>query len=327
MRRREFITLLGGAAIARPRAAIAQTPSKAYRVGLLSPAAPIADNSPFGVPLVRGLAKLGYTQGRNLVFERRGAEGRPDSLPRLVEELVASRVDVIVAGGYPPALAAKQGTAIPVVVFYAGDPVATGLVKSLTRPGGHLTGISDASAELTPKRMEFLKQMVPGLHRVAILWNVGDLAMTTRYRASETGARALGVSVQALGVRESADFEQAFAAMNRETPDAILVVADTLTTQNRKRIFEFTATHRLPAMYEYDFIVRDGGLMSYAPDLEETFTRVAALVDRILKGAKPAELPFEQPTRFKLVINLKTAKALGLEVPTELLAAADEVIE
>ena len=248
-------------------------------------------------------------------------------LPRLVEELVASKVDIIVTLGYPTALAAKQGTILPVVVYGAGDPVGTGLAASLARPGGNLTGISDASAEVTPKRMELLKQIAPRLRKVAMLWNADDLGMTLRYRASEAGAQALGISVQALGVREPNDFDQAFTAMDRDMPDAILMVSDALTTLNRKRVFEFAAAHRLPAIYEFDFIVRDGGLMSYGPDTDESFDRVAALVDRILKGAKPAELPFEQPTRFRFVLNLKTAKALGLEVPPTLLALADEVVE
>jgi len=262
-----------------------------------------------------------------LVFERRGAEAHTDRLPRLVGELVASKVDIIVTLGYPSAVAAKQGTSVPVVVFGAGDPVGTGLVASLARPGGNLTGISDVSAEVTPKRMELLKQIAPRLRKVAMLWNADDLGMTLRYRASETGAQALGISVQALGVREPNDFDQAFAAMNRDVPDAILMVSDALTILNRKRVFEFAASHRLPAIYEDDRYVRDGGLMSYGPDQSESFARVAALVDRVLKGAKPAELPFEQPTRFRFVLNLKTAKALGLEVPPTLLALADEVVE
>jgi putative ABC transport system substrate-binding protein len=241
--------------------------------------------------------------------------------------LVGSKVDVIVTFGYPPALAAKRVTTVPVVVFAAGDPVRTGLVDSLARPGGNLTGISDVSAEVTPKRLELLKAIAPRLRKVAMLWNADDLGMTLRYRASEAGAQALGISVQALGVREPNDFDQAFGAMNRDMPDAILMVSDVLTTLNRKRVFEFAAVHRLPAIYEFDFLVRDGGLMSYGPDMEESFDRVAALVDRILKGGNPAELPFEQPTRFRFVLNLKTAKSLGLEVPPTLLALADEVVE
>ena len=206
-------------------------------------------------------------------------------------------------------------------------PVGTGLVGSLAHPGGNLTGISDVSAEVTPKRLEFLKEIAPTLRRVAVLWNADDLGMTLRYRASEAAAQALGVTVQPVGVREPNDFDQAFDAMNRDMPDAILMVTDSLTLLNRKRVFEFAAAHRLPAIYEFDFLVRDGGLMSYGPDDRESFGRVAALVDRILKGAKPAELPFEQPTLFRLALNLKTAKTLDLTVPPTLLARADEVIE
>jgi ABC-type uncharacterized transport system substrate-binding protein len=325
MRRRDFMTLLGGAAIAWPRVVAAQ--SSVYRIGLLSSAAPVADNSPSGAALIRGLAQRGYALDKDFTFERRAAEAQMDRLPRLVEELVASKVDILVTLGYPSALAAKQGTILPVVVYGAGDPVGTGLAASLARPGGNLTGISDASAEVTPKRMELLKQIAPRLRKVAMLWNADDLGMTLRYRASETGAQALGISVQALGVRAPNDFDQAFAAMDRDMPDAILMVSDALTTLNRKRVFEFAAAHRLPAIYEFDFLVRDGGLMSYGPDANESFARVAALIDRILKGANPAELPFEQPTRFRFVLNLKTAKSLGLEVPPTLLALADEVVE
>jgi putative ABC transport system substrate-binding protein len=327
MQRREFITLLGGAAAAWPLAARAQSPAQVYRIGLLSTGAALADTSPQGAPLIRGLAQHGYALGRNLAFERRGSSAQTDRLPILFDELVASRVDVIITFGYPAALVAKQKGTFPTVASGAGDPVRTGLVDGLARPGGNITGISDVSAELTPKRMELLKQMAPTLKRVAMLWNAADLGMTMRYRASEIGANALGISVQPLGVREPDDFEQAFSAMDREKPDAILMVTDSLTVLNRKRVFEYAAAHRLPAIYEFDFLVRDGGLMSYGPDFDENFARVAALVDRILKGTKPADLPFEQPTRFKFAINVKTAKALGLEVPTALLATADEVIE
>ena len=325
--RRALLTLLGGAVVAWPCAVRAQTPAKVYRIGLLNAADGVPDTSPNGAALIRGLARRGYALGRNLVFERRGAEGHLDRLPRLVDELVASQVDVIVTFGDPPALAAKPGTSIPVVVVNAGDPVGTGLVESLARPGGHLTGISDMSAELTSKRLEFLQQMAPSLRRVAILWNDRNPSMTLRYRVFAAGAQALGLSVQPLDVREPDDFDRAFAAMQRDMPDALLMVTDALTLRNRKRVFEFAVAHRLPAIYEFDSLVRDGGLMSYGPDLDESFDRVAALVDRILKGAKPADLPFEQPTRFRLVINLKTAQALGLDVPPTLMALADEVIE
>ena len=319
--------LAGLVLAAGPGGTAAQTASKVYRVGLLTPTTPLADTSPFGAPLVRGLAQHGYMQGRNLAFERRGAEGHMDRLPRLVAELVASNVDVIVAMGYPAALAIKQGTTMPAVISQAGDPVGTGLVESLARPGGNLTGISDVAVQLSPKRLEYLKEVAPGLRRVAMLWNAADLGMTLRYRASEAAAQALGVEVQPLGVREPDDFEEAFAAMMRELPDGILMVSHSLTTLNRQRVYDFATAHRLPAIYEFDFLVRDGGLMAYGPDQDESFERVAALVDRILKGAKPADLPFEEPTRFRLAINLKTAKALDLTIPGTLLAFTDEVIE
>jgi putative tryptophan/tyrosine transport system substrate-binding protein len=325
--RRVCLTLLGGAAVTGPWAVLAQPPATLTRLGVLSGGAPVADASPVGAALLRGLAQHGYTLGRNVALERRGAEGHSDRLPQLVHDLEASQVEALITIGYPPALAAKEGTRLPVVAINAGDPVSTGLVESLARPGGHLTGISDVSADLTPKRMELLTQLAPGLRRVAMLWNAADLGMTLRYQASETGAQALGLSVQPLGVREPDDFEQAFAAMQRERPDAILMVTDTLTLLNRQRVFAFAAAQQLPAIYEFDYLVRDGGLMSYGPDLDESFSRVAALVDRILKGAKPADLPFEQPTRFRLVINLKTAQAMGLPVPALLLFQADEVLK
>jgi len=324
MHRREFIALLGAAA-ACPRAAAAQP--KTYRVGLLASSVAPAENSPLGAALIRVLAERGYETGKNLAFERRGAGGQLDRLPQLLAELAASKVDVIVTNGYPAALAAKQAAVAPVVSVNAGDPVATGLVASLAHPGGNLTGISDVSAEVTPKRLELLKEMAPEMRRVAVLWNADDLGMTLRYRASETGAQALGVQIQPVGVREPNDFEQAFEAMNRDRPDAILMVTDSLTLLNRKRVFDYAAAQRLPAIYEFDFLVRDGGLMSYGPDDRESFARVAALVDRILKGAKPADLPFEQPTLFRFALNLKTAGALGLAVPQSLLQRADEVVE
>lgn len=327
MRRRHFLAMLGGAAITHAGVGFAQTPAKVRRVGILSGGAPVSDTSPNGAPLIRGLAQHGYTLGGNLVLERRGAQAKVERLPRLLEELTEAKCEVIVTLGYPAALAIKNQGALPAVTVEGGDPVATGLIESLARPGGNLTGISDVSAELTPKRLDLLRQMAPGLKRVAMLWNADDLGMTLRYRASESGAAAMGLSVQALGVREPEDFNEAFAAMDREKPDAILMVTDSLTVLNRRRVFDYAAAHRLPAIYEFDWIVRDGGLMSYGPDPEETFNRVAALVDRILNGASPASLPFEQPTRFKFVINLKTAKALGLEVPPVLLASADDLIE
>ncbi len=328
MRRRDFITLLGGGVLAWPCSAIAQTASRIYRIGLLNAGEPLSDTSYFGAAIIRGFARHGYTLGRNLAFERRGAQAHVDRFPRLLDELVASKVDVILTLSYPATIAAKRGTTtIPVVVIGAGDPVATGLVDSLARPGGNITGISDVAIELSAKRLELLKETAPGLRRVAMLWNAADLGMTLRYEASATTAQALGVIVQPLGVREPEDFEEAFGAMMRELPDAILMVSDVLTILNRRRVYEFAAAHRLPAIYENDFFSHDGGLMSYGPDTDEICERATGLVDRILKGAKPADLPFEQPTRFRFVINLGAARALGLTIPPSLLARADDVIE
>jgi putative ABC transport system substrate-binding protein len=299
-----------------------------YRVGLLNKGSPVTDASPFGAALISGLEKHGYTLGRNLALERRGAEGHVERLPRLLDELVASNVDVILAISYPAALAAKRGTNVPVVVFSSGDPVATGLIDSLARPGGHLTGISDMTAELSPKRLQLLKEIVPGIKRVAMIWNADDLGMTLRYQESEAVARQLGITVEPLGVRAPKDFEPAFALMASSKPDAIFIVSDGLTVGHRRQVFDFASLYRTPALYEdSESVVRDGGLMFYGPDLNESFDRVSALIDRILKGAQPKDLPFEQPTRFRFVVNLKTAKALGLAIPAALIAQADEVIE
>jgi len=327
MNRREFVRSVAVSTAAWSAPALAQAPSGAFRIGTLNAGPPIADNSPHGAAFIRALARYGYVPDKNLLIDRRGADLHAERLPDLVAMLAADKVDLIVAGGFPPALAAKRAASLPTVAIFAGDPVGTGLVDSLAHPGGNLTGISDVSVEVTPKRLELLKEFAPSLRKVAMLWNVDDLGMTLRYKASEAGARALGIDVQPLGVREPEDFNQAFGAMTSDMPDAILMVADALTTLNRKRVFEFAAAHRLPAIYEFDFIARDGGLMSYGPDLDESWGRVAGLVDRILKGAKPADLPFEQPTLFRFVLNLKTAKSIGLEVPQSLLVRADEVIE
>jgi ABC-type uncharacterized transport system substrate-binding protein len=248
-------------------------------------------------------------------------------VPQLLGEMKADKVDAFVVTGFPVALAAKAVGIATVVAFGGGDPVATGLVQSLSRPGGNITGISDNAIELSTKRLSLLKQLNPGLRRVAMLWNKDDLGMSMRYQASADVAQSVGVTVMPLGVREPDDFDEAFEAMNREPPDAILMVSDALTTLNRKRVFDYAAGRKLPAIYEYDFLVRDGGLMSYGADLKESFERAGDLVARIFKGAKPGDLPFEQPTRYPFVINLKTAKATGIELPPNLVALADEVIE
>jgi putative tryptophan/tyrosine transport system substrate-binding protein len=327
MKRRDFIALVGTAAMA-PRVAIAQTPDKVYRLALVGPGGLLSQSDSFAKMLLGGLAKLGYTPGQNLAFEEpRGAAGQPGQLANLMKELKAAKVDVIVVYGYPTAIAAKAAGIPTVVAFGVGDPIATGLVVNLARPEGNITGISDVATTLSTKRLSLLKELLPKLHRVAMLWNKDDLGMSLRYDASAKAATAMVVDVQAVGVREPDDFNEAFAVMDREPPDAILMVSDSLTMLNRKRVFDYAAVHRLPAIYEYDPLVREGGLMSYGPDLRESFERAASMVDRIFKGAKPADLPFEQPTRYLFVLNLKTAKSISLEIPPTVLALADEVVE
>jgi putative ABC transport system substrate-binding protein len=305
--------------------ALAQT-GKVYRVGLVSVGAP-----PFGVlspGVVRDFAQRGYVDGQNIVFERVAAQGKTDRLPGLIDELVASHVDVIITSSYPAASAAKEHAGdIPIVVTLSGDPVATGLVASLAHPGGNITGVSEVATELSAKRLELLKEAVPSVRSVAVLWNADDLGMTLRYRAAEKEAARLGMLIVPLGVRAPDDFDTAFSEMTKTLPDAIMMVTDILTNLNRKRVIDFAAQHRLPAIYEYDFLPHDGGLMSYGPDMDAILDRGVGLADRILRGAKPADLPLELPTRFQFAINLKTAKALGLTIPDSILLRADDVVE
>jgi putative ABC transport system substrate-binding protein len=241
--------------------------------------------------LVDGLAARGFIEGRNIVLEERWAGARAERLGSLAAELKQAGADVIVTFGYPAALAAKvSATDIPIVITGAGDPVATGLVEGLARPGGNLTGMTEVSTELSAKRLEILKDALPNLRSVAMLWNAADLAMTLRYRAAEGAAHILGVKVQTLGVREPEDFEDAFAAMTREPPDAILMVSDALTSLNRKRVVEFAMIHRLPSIFENSTFAREGGLMSYGPNQNAVGERIADLVVRILRGC-PAGRP------------------------------------
>ena len=328
MRRREFITSLVIAISGWPFAGLAQTASKVYRIGILSTDGPVDAQSIFDA-MLRGLASHGYVSDRNVALEIRASGIHAEQLPQLAKDLVASNVDVILTFSCPAALAAKNATTIiPIVATESGgDPVATGLVKSLSRPSGNVTGVSDLAIELAPKRLELIKEMVPTVRTVAMLWNASDLGMTLRYQAAADAARTIGARVQPLGVREPDDFEEAFASMVHDRPDAILMVSDALTRLNRRRVYEFAAEYRLPATYERANYVREGGLSSLSPDIDETFDRATYLVDRILKGAKPADLPFEQPTLFHLSINLKTARALGITVPASVLARADDVIE
>jgi putative ABC transport system substrate-binding protein len=327
MKRREFIGLLGAAVIIRPQDSVAQPSAKTYRLASLTGNVPLSASSPNAKTLLNAMAQRGYTLGKNLAYDARGAGGNLEKIPQLIEDFKASGIDVLVAVGYPAARSAKVAGIPTVIAYGSGDPVATGLVNSLAQPGGTVTGISDDAALLSTKRLSLLKALSPNIRKVAMLWNKNDLGMSLRYEASAKAARELGVTVQALGVQEPDDFNDAFTGMDRDPPDAILMVSDSLTTLNRKRVFAYAAAKHLPAIYEYDALVRDGGLMSYGPDLNESFERAAAMIDRIFKGAKPSELPFEQPTRYTFMINLKTAKEIGIEIPPTVLALADEVIE
>lgn len=299
-----------------------------FRLAVVGPMGLMPQGSPNAKVLLGALNGLGYKLGENLIFEGPAAPpGQLVSPSKTIDELKARKVDIIVAWGFPVVQAAKTANIPTVVAFGVGDPVATGLVQHLAQPGGVVTGISDVATTLSTKRLGLLKELRPKLNRVAMLWNKDDLGMSLRYEASAKAAQAIGADVEAVGVREPDDFNEAFAVMDKDAPDAILMVSDSLTMLNRKRVFDYAAAHRLPAIYEFDSLVHEGGLMSYGADLKESFERAAAMVDRIFKGASPGELPFEQPTRYPFVINLKTAKSIGLEFPPTLLALADEVIE
>ncbi len=326
MDRRSFISTVAGELLAAPLAAEAQQTGKVWRIGYLAGGARTSDGAP-PAALRQALQELGYVDGRNVIYASRWAEAKSDRLPALAAELVGLKVDLIVTFGGKASEAGKAATSIiPIVFAGAGDPVGIGLVASLSRPGGNVTGISDQAIELSAKRLQLLKEVVPSAEHVAVLWNADDRGMTLRYGEIERAARVLRVTVQPLGVREPEDFELAFSAMTRERPDALLLVTDALTVLNRKRILDFAGAHSIPAMYESGFLVRDGGLMSYGPNFDDNFRRAAVYVDRILKLSKPSDLPVEQPTRYYLLVNLKTAKALGLTVPQSLLLRADEVI-
>ncbi len=280
---------------------------------------------------LQGLRDLGYLEGRNVVIEIRDAEGKLERLPALAAELVALKVDVILAGGTAQALAAMEATrTIPIVFTAAVDPVADGLVTSLARPGGNVTGVSSLVSELVGKWLELLKQAVPGISRVAVLWHPGTLGERTEkdmLKGAEAAARALGLRLQFFEARGPADFERAFSDMTRARAGALTVWTSPMFNTERRRLVDLAAKHRLPAVYPWTEVVDAGGLMAYGANMADVFRRAATYVDRILKGAKPGDLPVEQPTKFELVINLKTAKALGLRIPPSLLGRADQVIE
>jgi putative ABC transport system substrate-binding protein len=314
--------------LAAPLAADAQSSAKVPTIGYLS----VAGGSPGGIPLAEsfrtGLRDLGYVEGKTIAIEYRSAEGKPERLPVLAAELVQLPVDVIFAQSGQVAEAVKATTTtIPIVMVSGADPVAIGLVASLARPGGNITGLSLMSAELAGKRLQLLKEASGRLGRVAVLWNARDAVMTNIFSEIQTAAPALGVTVQPLGVQDAKDIDGAIATLTDERPDALFMITDVLTSRYVRQVLEFAAQHQLPTMFQSSGPVAEGGLMSYAPSFTDSYRRAAYYVDRILKGAKPGDLPVEQPVRFELVVNLKTARVLGITIPPSLVMLADKVIE
>ena len=306
-------------------AAEAQQPRKVYRIGWLQPA-PVSRARQEG--FLQGLRDLGYIEGKDFIIEYRWDEGRFDRLQAWAAELVRLNVDLIVSSNTAALLALKRATTtIPVVMLNPGDPVATGIVASLARPGGNITGVTQMGVELSGKRLELLKETVPRLSRVAVLTNSANPSVTLSWRQTEVAAGILGVSVQPLDVRAPDELPRAFVAITRGRAQALVVLPDSTHLSQRRSIVDFAAKGQLPAMYAYREFVDAGGLMAYGPHGTESFRRAATYVDKILKGANPADLPVEQPMRFELVINLKTAKALGIKFPQTILIRADQVIQ
>ena len=324
--RREFITLLGGAAAAWPLTARAQQPGKIYRIGVFTAGAPIRSKT-WSI-LIDALKELGWTEGKNIAFEPRFADNNLDRLPELAAELVSLNVDVILAIGTLAPLAAKRASAtIPIVMANAGDPLGSGLVVSFARPGGNVTGMSLMAQDLGGKRLELLKEILPRLSRVAVIWNAANPYSALVFEETRGAAKTLAIELTSVEVRGPGDFTGGLDSAVRKPVEALVAVEDPLTFNYRKQIAEFCAANRLPAISGLREYADDGGLMAYGASQEDLFRHAVGYVDKILKGVKPGDLPVQQPTKFEMVINLKTAKALGLEVPPTLLARADEVIE
>ncbi len=324
MKRREFITLLGGAT-AWPLVSHAQQVGKVYRIGVLETIS-AAQNAANLDALRNGLRKLGYVEGQNLVIEYRSAEGHAERFPDMASELTRLKVDLIVTRGTPAVQAAKNAAgAIPVVMAAMGAPFL--VVASLSHPGGNVTGMTTFSAELIGKRIELLKELVPNLSRLALLHNIGNPMGSPEWEEMKTAAGSLALQTELLDVRSEEDLRSSFEVAVQHHIDALLIGADGLTQAYQQTIIDLAARNRLPASYPSRDFVENGGLMAYAVNYPDLYFRAASFVDKILRGMRPAELPVEQPTKFELAINLKTAKALGLEVSPTLLARADEVIE
>lgn len=322
-----FVVTLALGIVVAPFAAEAQQTGKVYRIGMLETTS-VARNAANLEGFRQGLREFGYVEGQNFVIDYRSVDGRQEGFPAPAVELVRLKADVILTRGTPAALAAKNASeTIPVVMAGIGDPVWDGLVASLARPGGNVTGLTALTTELYPKRLELLRELVPKLVRVAALFNLGNTSAPPPWRQVETAARSLGVQPQLLDARKADDLGRAFETASMQRADAIIVSLDSLTSAHRQPIVELAAKHRLPAIYGSPEFMDAGGLMAYGVNYPHLYRRAARFVDKIFKGVKPADLPVEQPTIFELVINLKTAKALGLAVPQSLLLRADKVIQ
>jgi putative ABC transport system substrate-binding protein len=323
MNRRHFIALVGTGVAVSSLSAQAQQSGKVWRIGFIA-----HRHERFYEPLFERLRELGYEEGRNLIVERRYAQGHADRFQEFADEIVRLNVDVIIVVTTPAAQAAKRATTtIPIIHPAVIDPVGTGLVASLARPGGNLTGLAILDAELSAKRLEVLKEVIPRLSNGAVLWNAANPANAVAWKETDNAARVLAVTLQSYEVRNVNDFEEAFARIAQQRPDFLYVLQDALMLGHRRQIIDFANQNRLPSMFVGKEWVEEGGLMCYGVRLPEWYRRAASYVDKILRGAKPADLPVEQPTLFELVFNLKTAKAIGVTIPPALISRADEVIE
>ena len=326
MKRRKFIGLLG-AMVGSPLAASAQQRGKIWRIGMLEITAPGVNAANLDA-FRKGLRDLGYAEGQHVVIEYRSADGRSERFPSLAAEFVRLNVDVIVTRGTPAVMAAKNATAtIPVVMAASGEPLRTGVVAALARPGGNVTGLSAITNELIGKRLEMLREVVPGIRRVGLLHNMSNPVAPRQWEELKAVVQALGIEPRLLDVRSPEQIEPAIVAAAAQQTQALVIGNDTVMHSNRGHVVELAAKHKLPATYYAREFVDAGGLMTYGVNYPDLYRRAATFVDKIFKGAKPSDLPVEEPTRFDLVVNLKTAKALGLTVPPTLLARADEVIE
>jgi putative tryptophan/tyrosine transport system substrate-binding protein len=324
--RREFLIGLG-TALAWPLQARAQLPRTMYHVGFLGNSTAALEANLIE-PFRQGLRDLGYEEGRNITIEYRWAEGKYERLPALIAELVALNLDAMVTAGTPATLAVKKAMiSVPLVMVAVGDPVGTGVVPSLARPGGNITGLSSMAPDLEGKRLQLLGEVVPQLSHVAVIWNPLNAFSEISIRELKAAGETLRIKAQPVAVRVAEDLDAAFATLVKDKPQALIILADRIFLHNRARLIDFATQNRLPGVYAYRELVEAGGLMSFGPSYEDMHRRAATYVDKILKGAKPADLPIEQPTRFNLLINRGAAKALGLTIPQSILARADEVIE